>query len=218
MKLSYYTIDDLRQGPCGWQSRQFQDWYDALEHYRWLPSDRVKALGVGGEDHTVDLFRCVRLNSEDCTGVNALMLTFLTDPLWQSQRETLVSLASDIVHALNVRYCLEEPDSRVLWPAPRSQRLPKRLNGIYLWGSGGDGRTSAIQWIEAAGVGWLTPISFDQRYPRKDKADFCFPLVTRVRADGLRENGSFVQLEITPWEYHLLEVRTRQRLRERDLK
>ena len=47
MRISFYTIDDLRlghdpKGVTGWRLSQFLNWRDALEHYHSLPNDRVK--------------------------------------------------------------------------------------------------------------------------------------------------------------------------------
>lgn len=60
MKLSYYTIDDLRlgydpQGEQGWRQSQFLDFRDALEQYRSLPDDAGKAFGVSDGDQSLDL-------------------------------------------------------------------------------------------------------------------------------------------------------------------
>ena len=42
MRISFYTIDDLRlghdpKGVTGWRLSQFLNWRDALEHYYSLP-------------------------------------------------------------------------------------------------------------------------------------------------------------------------------------
>lgn len=51
MRISFYTIDDLRlghdpKGVTGWRLSQFLNWRDALEHYYSLPNDRVKEFGL----------------------------------------------------------------------------------------------------------------------------------------------------------------------------
>ena len=51
MRISFYTIDDLRlghdpKGVTGWRLSQFLNWRDALEHYHSLPNDRVKEFGL----------------------------------------------------------------------------------------------------------------------------------------------------------------------------
>jgi hypothetical protein len=213
MKLSFYTIDDLRLGPsgrdvCGWRSRQFLQWHDALEHYLWLPNDRAKVLGAACEDRTVDLFRCVWPYPRDGDGENAALLTYLTDSNWQAARDVLTDLVQSCTNLLHVRYCLDGPDGPALWPAPTSQHLPKNMDGVCLWPHE-PGADTAVRWLEVAGVGWLSPEGFAGRFPAP--SDFCYPVITRYKADGIRADGRYVRLTVTPWEYRQLERRTRQR-------
>lgn len=51
MRISFYTIDDLRlgydpKGVTGWRLSQFLDWRDALEHYWSLSGAKVKEFGL----------------------------------------------------------------------------------------------------------------------------------------------------------------------------
>ena len=62
MKLSFYTIDDLRlgydpQGEQGWRQSRFLDWRDALEQYRSLPDSSVKVFGLSNGEQDVELVR-----------------------------------------------------------------------------------------------------------------------------------------------------------------
>ena len=59
MKLSYYTIDDLRlgydpQGEKGWRVSRFLDLRDTLEQYRSLPDDAVKVIGISNGEQDLE--------------------------------------------------------------------------------------------------------------------------------------------------------------------
>lgn len=213
MKLSFYTIDDLRLGPsgrdvCGWRLRQFLQFHDALENYLWLPNDRVKVLGVASEDRSVDLFRCVWPYPGEGDGENAVLLTYLTDLDWRAARDELTDLAQSCASYLHARYCMDGPNGPALWPAPTNQHLAKGLDGVCLWPHE-PGEGTAIRWLEVAGVGWLSPTEFSRRFPAS--TDFRYPVITRYKADGIRADGRYVRLTVTPWEYRQLARRTRQR-------
>ena len=85
MKLSYYTIDDLRlgydpQGKNGWRISRFLDLRDTLEQYRSLPDDAVKVIGISNGEQDVELVR--RLPADAGTWENVLVLDFLALALW----------------------------------------------------------------------------------------------------------------------------------------
>ena len=46
MCMTYYTVDDLRPGRPGWDVRQFSALAEAITHYRTLPMDGVRVLGL----------------------------------------------------------------------------------------------------------------------------------------------------------------------------
>lgn len=108
MKLSYYTIDDLRlgydpQGEKGWRVFRFLDLRDALEQYRSLPDDAVKVIGVSNGEQELQLVR--RLPVDTGTWENVLVLDFLALPLWKKEEGVIVS-ARELVDALDIRWCL----------------------------------------------------------------------------------------------------------------
>ena len=57
-----------------------------------------------------------------------------------------------------------------------------------------------------AGRGWESPRILDQ------KSD-PMALVLKYQADGITEQGAYVSLEVKPWEYELLALRTMDRLK-----
>ena len=51
MCMTYYTVDDLRPGRPGWDVRQFSALAEAIDHYRTLPMDGVRVLGMADDAH-----------------------------------------------------------------------------------------------------------------------------------------------------------------------
>ena len=70
---------------------------------------------------------------------------------------------------------------------------------------------TAIHWIEVAGVGTLSLAEFKRRYPADHPAPY-FPLILRLSTHGQTKNGSYCALKVTPWEFHLLIQRTKERV------
>ena len=209
MKLSYYTIDDLRlghdpRGVTGWRLSQFLDWRDALEHYNGLPKSVVKELGVTNGRQVLSLVRCLPLIAGDLAGEDVLAADYLTLPAWKDEPRVL-DMARELVSCLNIRYCLDH--DRVI-PAPTP--LPENLAHAFLWGRRPGDCASAIRWIYVAGVGWLSPEELRRRYPQADRT-FRYPLVLKYRVDTRTESGQFEFQEVTPWDYKHLEQRTKQR-------
>ena len=107
MKLSFYTIDDLRlgydpQGEQGWRQSRFLDWRDALEQYRSLPDSSVKVFGLSNGEQDVELVRRLSTNTGSTTWENTLVLDFLALPLWKKE-EGVISLARELVSCLDIR-------------------------------------------------------------------------------------------------------------------
>ena len=61
MSMTYYTVDDLRPGRSGWGVKRFSTLNDAVSHYRSLPMDGARVLGMADDAHAYELIRCVRL-------------------------------------------------------------------------------------------------------------------------------------------------------------
>ena len=94
MRLSYYTIDDLRlghdpKGVTGWRLSQFLNWRDALEHYHSLPNDRVKEFGLSNGVQVLQLVRCLPLFPTDRTGYDVLLTDSIVQPLWRNETQAL---------------------------------------------------------------------------------------------------------------------------------
>jgi len=51
MCMTYYTVDDLRPGRPGWNVRQFSALAVAIEHYRSLPMEGARVLGMADDAH-----------------------------------------------------------------------------------------------------------------------------------------------------------------------
>lgn len=212
MKISYYTIDNLRLGRGGkirpdWLLSQMPVLEDALEHYRSLPAEGIKTLGITNGIQAVELVRCLPLSQDSGTGEDVLLLDFLCCPLWKDE-PAVMEAARTLTTELNIRYCLD--GDRVV-PAPENEKLPHTLADKYLWRDRKDEPDSAIHWAYLAGVGWISPAELKRRYPVPG-LDLCYPLVLKYRADGVTEQGSFVPLEVTPWEYKQLAHRTQMRI------
>ena len=62
MCMTYYTVDDLRPGRPGWDVWQFSALAEAIDHYRTLPMDGTRVLGMADDAHAYELIRCVRLS------------------------------------------------------------------------------------------------------------------------------------------------------------
>ena len=68
MCMTYYTVDDLRPGRSGWGVKRFSALNDAISHYRSLPMDGARVLGMVDDAHAYELIRCVRLFPGDAQG------------------------------------------------------------------------------------------------------------------------------------------------------
>lgn len=206
MNLSYYTVDDLRlghdpKGVVGWRMSQFLSLDDALTHYVSLPATGVKSLGLTDGAHCLEIARCVPLLKYDKEGEDILASDYKQFPLWAdvdlARKATLECISN-----LRLRYVLR-PDAIV--PIPKSDTLPSHLKDKYLWLNAERTRDSAIMLVYHAGTGWV---------PLKEWkcCSSEHPLILKFMADGLTESGTFIFLEVEPWEYDLLVRRTLERL------
>ena len=212
MKLSYYTIDDLRlghdpEGNSGWRQTRHLDGRDALEQYRGLPDTAVKVLGVSSGEQDVELIRRLPVDTGSTIDEDVLVLDFFALPLWKKE-EGVIRLARELVSQLDIRYCLTGDR---LVPAPGSRGTDKRLKDKYLWPDVPNIPESAIRWLYLAGVGWVSPGEVKRRFPSPETT-YRYPVITRYKADGVTKGGTFLPLELSHWEYKMLEHRTKERL------
>ena len=115
MCMTYYTVDDLRPGRPGWDVRQFSALAEAITHYRTLPMDGVRVLGMADDAHAYELIRCVRLFLGDAQGEDVLAADY--------RRSGLTKKNADLKSALDI--CLEtlhpqrhQPQQRLCCPKP----------------------------------------------------------------------------------------------------
>lgn len=204
MRLSFYTIDDLRlgydpKGVTGWRLSQFLNWRDALEHYRSLPNTRVKEFGLSNGMQVLQLVRSLPLFPGDRRGHDVLLTDGIVQPLWREEPKA-AEIARTVVASLGIRYCLDH--DRIV-PAP--EPLPEHLEGVRLT----DG-TPAVRRVRVAGEGWLTPEELERRYAPAIRG-YRYPLVLMYLVDTMAGDGQPGTQEVTPWAYRRLERRAKQR-------
>jgi len=212
----FYVVDDLLRGTLN--IAHFRRLSDAIAAYKALPAASssqspeaasrgpLKALGVQYEGQAVDLVRCLPLLPNDSGGEDVAVAEFLEHPLWKS-RPGIVPAAQELAARLHIRYCLFRG---CLLPAPDKDKLPRALRNTFLWPDVPGDFYTAAQWIYVAGAGRLSPAEFKRRYG-DDNADV-YPLVTHISAFGVDKRGNYHSLQVTPWEFHLLVRRSRERL------
>lgn len=61
-----------------------------------------------------------------------------------------------------------------------------------------------------AGAGRLSALEFKRRY--MDVNSVQYPLVVHIGAHGMDSRGNYKALQVTPWEFHLLARRSKERL------
>lgn len=203
MRISFYTIDDLRlghdpKGVTGWRLSQFLNWRDALEHYYSLPNDRVKEFGLSNGVQVLQLVRCLPLFPGDRRGHDVLLTDGIVQPLWRAEPRAVETVRTVVAH-LDIRYCLDH--NRIV-PAP--EPLPEHLEDVRL----PDG-ASAVRQVRVAGDGWLTPEELERR-SASDIRDYRYPLVLMYLVDAVAADGQLTPQEVTPWAYRRLERRAKQ--------
>ena len=192
MKLSFYTIDDLRLGPNLWTESRFDTVPDALSHYRSLPGGTVKELGLISEEWKLPLIRRTALVPAREPQENVLVTGQLIRPPWRGAPEVL-SAARKCVSALKVRYCLDR--DRLV---PKPSELPEELRQ----GSFGP---PVVRRIYTATAGWLSPAELTRRFP-EERGVFSYPLVLKYLADVHLDDGPR-PMELSHWDLRRLEAR-----------
>ena len=197
MSMTYYTVDDLRPGRSGWGVKRFSALNDAISHYRSLPMDGARVLGMADDTHAYELIRCVRLFPGDAQGEDVLAADHWRGGL--KKKNAALKDALDIcLESLRPRFLLE-PERLI--PIPRHKKPRKELREALLWQGYEENYESAIRSVFVGGAGWLSPQ--DVKKQRQ------LPLVLRYRVDGMTKDGAYLSLEVEPWEYDLLLEQTR---------
>ena len=142
----------------------------------------------------------------DREGEDVMVLRFLEYPLWKSDPQ-IMEAAQELASRLHIRYCLYR---RCIIPVPDRDKLPRPLRGRYLWPDEPGDFATAAQWIYVAGAGRLSALEFKRRY--MDVNSVQYPLVVHIGAHGMDSRGNYKALQVTPWEFHLLARRSKERL------
>ena len=207
MNISYYTVDDLRLPAKrllrkGWTMERFPTLEEALARYRALPASGVKVLGLTDGTHVLEVVKCLPLFPGDKEGESVLASDYRQLPLWVQEPEA-AKAAVICTAALGLRYRVK---GNVIEPIPSPEGLPQELQGILLWLNLSGEMQSAINRVYVAGRGWgSTGILNRESDP--------MPLVLKYQADGITEQGAYLALEVEPWEYDLLALRTLERIK-----
>ena len=204
MSMTYYTVDDLRPGRSGWGVKRFSTLNDAISHYRSLPMDGVRVLGMADDTHAYELIRCVRLFPGDAQGEDVLAADYRRSGL--TKKNAALKNALDVcLEVLHPRFLLE-PERLV--PVPHRRKLREELREALLWQGYEGNYDSAIRTVFVEGAGWLSPQ--DVKKQRQ------LPLVLRYRVDGMSKDGAYLSLELEPWEYDLLLEQTKNHYKNKE--
>ena len=203
-EIRWYVVDERQKEA---EPLHFDRLYLAIRAYRTLPATSQKVLGAEVEGRSAELARCVPVSPGDEEGEDVVALDFLRGG-FGDVRPKLIRAAQDLAECLRVRYCLYRG---CLLQIPTKQVLPKGLQGRYLWPAEPRKFETAIQWIKVVGVGSLSPAEFNRRFRSNEGAAFTYPLVLRLNVHSRTEDGRFCSLDVTPWEFMLLERCTRAR-------
>ena len=191
MCMTYYTVDDLRPGRPGWDVWQFSALAEAIDHYRTLPMDGTRVLGMADDAHAYELIRCVRLFPGDAQGEDVLAADYRRSGLTKKNADLKVAL-DGCLETLHPRFLLE-PERLV--PVPQSRKLREELREALLWQGYEENYESAIRSV------------FVQRQ---------LPLVLSYRVDGMSKDGAYLSLELEPWEYDLLLEQTKNHYKNKE--
>ena len=203
--LQFYVVDNLWKGTL--DIHHFRSLPDAIRAYRTLPAANQKALGLQRGTDSIDLVQCLPLFPHDREGEDVMTLRFLEFPLWKSDPQVM-EMARELASRLHIRYCLYR---HCIIPAPDRDKLPRALRDRYLWPDEPGDFDTATQWIYTAGVGRLPAAEFKRRFCASQDA-VQYPLVTHISAHGMDGRGNYKSLQVSPWEFHLLIRRSRERV------
>ena len=204
MSMTYYTVDDLRPGRSGWGVKRFSALNDAISHYRSLPMDGARVLGMADDTHAYELIRCVRLFPGDAQGEDVLAADYRRSGL--TKKDAALKVALDgCLETLHPRFLLE-PERLV--PVPQSGKLRGDLREALLWQGYEENYESAIRSVFVGGVGWISP--------QDVKKQRHLPLVLSYRVDGMSKDGAYLSLELEPWEYDLLLEQTKNHYKNKE--
>lgn len=192
MKVSFYVLEDFRQRGVSEADRSFPSVQDALAHYRSLPADAAKELGMRNNFQAIPLIRRVAAHPGRAACENVLVTDRLIHPPWRGAPEVLTA-ARKCVSSLKVRYCLDR--DRLV---PKPAELPEELR------QSGFG-PPVVRRVYIATAGWLTPAELKRRFPEERGASSC-PLVLKYLTDVHLDDGPRT-MELSHWDLRRLEAR-----------
>lgn len=190
MKVSFYVLEDFRQRSVPEAKRDFVSIQDALSHYRDLPADAAKELGLANRWQSIPLIRRVAVHPGKIACENVLVTDHLTKPPWRGAPEVLTA-ARKCVPALKVRYCLDQ-DRLVPKPVRPPDDLPRRNFG-----------PPAVRRVYIAAIGWLSPEELERRFPKEDGV-FSYPLILKYLADVQTDDGP-QSVKLSHWDLRRME-------------
>lgn len=203
--LQFYVVDNLWEGTLN--TSHFHSLSDAVRAYKALPATNRKTLGVQRGVDAIDLVQCLPLFASDKEGEDVMVLRFLEFPMWKSDPQ-IMEAARELASRLHIRYCLFR---QCIIPAPGRDKLPRALRDRYLWPDEPGDFYTAAQWIYVAGDGRLSAAEFKRRY-RTGQNAFRYPLVVQISACGMDSRGNYKSLQVSPWEFHQLIQRSKERV------
>lgn len=203
--LQFYVVDNLWEGTLN--TSHFHSLSDAVRAYKALPAANRKTLGIQRGLDAIDLVQCLPLFPNDQEGEDVMVLRFLEFPLWKSDPQ-IMEAAQEMASRLHIRCCLFR---QCIIPAPDRDKLPRALRDRYLWPDEPGDFYTAAQWIYVAGSGRLSAAEFKRRY-RSGQNAVQYPLVVQISACGMDGRGNYKSLQVSPWEFHQLIQRSKERV------
>lgn len=184
MKISYYTIDDMRlghdpKGITGWRIRHFLSLDKALAQYRTMSPRGIKTLGVTDGVRVLELVRCLPLSPDEREGEDVLATDYRNLPLWCGVPE-VAEAEQECIATLGLRYLMEKDH---IIPIPNGTKLSNRFKGLRLRSCD----SNNIRWVYVAGQGLVPPNAL--KWPRPT-----LPLVLYYVVEGVMENGAILTL------------------------
>lgn len=200
MGVVYYTVEDVRGvsnsllqrlGRC----RRAKSLEEAIQRYRKMPCNTVKALYLRDEEHTLELVECVPVAPAYLEGEDVLAVSDMAG--LSAEAAEAIRTCIDML-SLRYKFCGD-----AIIPICEEDELPRKHSDKLLWLSVEKKPYSAIRWAYVAGVGWVSPGTLQDM-------DGYRPIVTELMVELVTNKGEYVFEKIGAWEYELLLERTLQ--------
>lgn len=207
MDLYFYTVNDLAlcktsQESCHCEIKEYLTIGEAIGAYKRLSSKVEKSMGITDGCHVLELVKCVHLYPNTEHREDVLASDYRGFPLW-AEEPSIASAVDICICQLNLRYIIS---NNFASPISEYRCLAKELQDKFLWLSATGEKMSAVRWCFIQGKGWSFPSAIG-------KLTGGYPLVLKYRVDGITEKGEYLYLELAPWEYDLLYLRSKERMK-----